>query len=65
MIKTKREHGTVRHILADGTVLDSIEGYVVPPTGDTESVYRFLTEYFLKHHQMEKMNKTKMRVRGQ
>lgn len=39
----------VRHILADGTVLDSIEGHLVPFEGETKSTYLFLAEYFLNH----------------
>lgn len=38
----------VRHILADGTVLSSIEGHVVPPTGKTEAVYQMLAEIIVK-----------------
>lgn len=38
----------VRHILADGTVLSSIEGHVVPPTGKTEVVYQMLAEIIVK-----------------
>ncbi len=36
----------VKHVLADGTVLESIEGRVVPPTGATESVYWLVVEHF-------------------
>lgn len=35
----------VKHILADGTELKSIEGRVIPPTGNTESVYRLIAEF--------------------
>lgn len=34
----------IKHVLADGTVLDSIEGRVIPPTGKTEAVYRLVAE---------------------
>lgn len=34
----------VKHILADGTELKSIEGRIVPPTGRTEVVYRLIAE---------------------
>lgn len=32
----------IKHILADGTKLDSIEGIIIPASGDTEAVYRIL-----------------------
>lgn len=35
----------VKHILADGTELKSIEGRVIPPTGKTEAVYRLIADY--------------------
>lgn len=34
----------IKHILADGTELKSIEGRVIPPTGKTEAVYRLIAE---------------------
>lgn len=34
----------IKHILADGTELKSIEGRIVPPTGKTEAVYRLIAE---------------------
>lgn len=34
----------VKHILADGTELKSIEGRIIPPTGKTEAVYRLIAE---------------------
>lgn len=56
MIETKGESVKVRHILADGTMLDSIEGHVVPATGETEITYKFLAEYFMKYYQNEGIN---------
>lgn len=35
----------VKHILADGTELKSIEGRVIPPTGKTEAVYRLIADF--------------------
>lgn len=37
----------VRHILADGTELKSIEGRTIPPTGKTEAVYRLVSEFLI------------------
>lgn len=37
----------VRHVLADGTELTSIEGRVIPPTGRTEAVYRLVAEFLI------------------
>lgn len=37
----------VRHILADGTELKSIEGRTIPPTGKTEAVYRLVAELLI------------------
>lgn len=34
----------IRHILADGTELKSIEGRIVPPTGKTAAVYKLIAE---------------------
>lgn len=36
----------IKHILADGTELKSIEGRIIPPTGKTEAVYKLIA-YFL------------------
>ncbi len=34
----------IKHVLADGTQLKSIEGRIIPPTGKTEVVYRLIAE---------------------
>lgn len=39
----------VRHILADGREVKSVEGLVIPPTGTTAAVYRIAAE-FIKNH---------------
>ena len=36
---------TVKHILSDGTELESIEGLTVPATGTTEAVYRIIADF--------------------
>lgn len=37
----------IKHILADGTELKSIEGRMIPPTGKTEAVYRLVAELLI------------------
>lgn len=37
----------IKHVLADGTQLKSIEGRIVPPTGKTEAVYRLIAELLI------------------
>lgn len=37
----------VHHILADGREVDSIEGYVVPNSGETATVYRLVADLIL------------------
>lgn len=34
----------IRHFLADGREVASIEGYVIPPTGPTAAVYRIAAD---------------------
>ena len=38
----------IKHILADGTELKSIEGRTIPPTGKTEAVYKLIAGFFDK-----------------
>ncbi len=38
----------VKHVLADGRRLDSIEGFVLPNSGATAAVYRIAEELVLK-----------------
>lgn len=47
----------VKHILADGTELTSIEGRVIPPTGKTEAVYRLIANYIMEHQKGGRGNK--------
>lgn len=43
-----REAGElIKHILADGTELKSIEGRTIPSTGKTETVYRLIAEFLI------------------
>lgn len=37
----------IKHVLADGTELKSIEGRMIPPTGKTEAVYRLIAELLI------------------
>ena len=43
----------IKHILSDGTELDSIEGFVVPPSGQTEAVYRLVAMMILERRKRE------------
>jgi len=38
----------VRHFLADGTQVDSIDGRVIPATGPTAGVYRVIARVALR-----------------
>ena len=44
----------IRHILADGREVASIEGLVVPNAGATAAVYRIVTE-FAKNREISKL----------
>lgn len=35
----------ITHILADGTVRDSMEGYIIPYNEDTKIVYQLLSKW--------------------
>lgn len=39
----------IRHFLADGREVASIEGYVIPPTGPTAAVYRIAADVIQNH----------------
>lgn len=43
----------VKHVLADGTELASIEGFVIPATGKTEAVYRLIAEFIRNRNKQE------------
>lgn len=36
---------SIKHILADGRQLDTLEGYTLPYNGTTEAAYRLLAEF--------------------
>ncbi len=35
----------IKHVLADGTQLDSIEGRVIPAAGATEAIYKIVANF--------------------
>lgn len=43
----------VTHIMSDGTVLDSIEGIVVPLTPETLPAYKLMAEYRQRYKEKE------------
>lgn len=47
----------VRHILADGREVKSVEGLVIPPTGPTAAVYRIAAEFIQNHPEIIHQNK--------
>lgn len=47
----------IKHILADGTELNSIEGRIIPPTGRTEAVYRLVAELLKQKPSMAAVHK--------
>jgi hypothetical protein len=44
----------ITHVMADGRVLDSIEGYVIPCSGHTAVVYRILADCVKRQLNSEK-----------
>ena len=51
----------IRHILADGREVQSVEGLVVPTTGPTAAVYHIAAEFIQSHPEIisrKKENKT-------
>jgi hypothetical protein len=51
----------IKHILADGTELESIEGRMVPPTGKTEAVYRLVAELLISSRSIQEQGTPKAR----
>ena len=41
----------IRHILADGREVKSVEGLVIPNTGATAAVYRIVAEHARNHQE--------------
>lgn len=54
---TASENVKVHHILADGREADSIEGYVVPNSGETSVVYQLIADVIQKKKE-NKLNET-------
>ena len=44
----------IKHVLADGRVVDSVEGFLIPPTGPTAAVYRIIADFAKNHPQKRK-----------
>lgn len=44
----------IRHILADGREVKSVEGLVIPNTGATAAVYRIVAEHARNHPAVKK-----------
>lgn len=42
----------VRHVLADGREVDSIEGFVIPTTGPTAAIYHMAAEFYKNHPEL-------------
>ncbi len=42
---------SIKHVLADGRKIDSIDGFVIPETGPTAAVYRIAADFARKHKQ--------------
>lgn len=47
--KQKERDIMVKHVLADGREVESVEGILIPPSGPTAAVYRIIAE-FAKNH---------------
>lgn len=45
-----RENAKITHIMADGTIRDSIEGYVIPYNENTAHIYRRHADYIREHY---------------
>lgn len=41
----------IRHVLADGREVESVEGMVIPRTGATAAVYRIVEGFVRSHHE--------------
>ena len=47
----------IRHILADGREVESIEGMVIPTTGPTAAVYRIVSDYAKNRQKITQQSK--------
>lgn len=44
----------VKHVLADGRRIDSMDGFIIPSTGRSEVVYRIIKRVHAESKQQEK-----------
>lgn len=49
----ENEEIKITHVMADGTVRDSIEGYEVPVNEQTENAYRLLAKWAMRVEKKE------------
>lgn len=49
----------IRHILADGSEVESIEGLVIPPTGPTATAYRIVGQFAVRKQEEFKKKEAK------
>lgn len=45
----------ITHTMANGTILDSIEGYEIPYTQDTKIIYNMIAEWIIKKTKREEI----------
>lgn len=54
----------IRHILSDGREVESIEGFVIPPTGPTATAYH-IVEQFARRQQAEEYKKKEAKTNAE
>ena len=47
----------IRHVLADGREVESVEGLVIPTTGATAAVYKIVADVVMNRLEATKQNK--------
>ena len=47
----------IRHILADGREVESIEGFVIPPTGPAAAAYQIVEQFAIRMQTEENKKK--------
>lgn len=52
----------IKHIMKDGTIRDSMEGVVIPTTGETKAVYHIIFNNYKKQQENGSKNEPKERV---
>ena len=45
----------VKHVLADGRQIDSVDGYAIPSTGRSEAVYRIVKRVHAESEQQKRL----------